>query len=117
MTLWTNYKKFAKTIFIMRPLTQIARQIKQALLEPENEYRTVLPAYERTEEPTERTVGGRLAYSYVYHTTVDGVKITTMQTLFTRDSKIYSFTYTALDENFALHLDDVNAMLDAFTFR
>ena len=103
------------TVSFLNPSESIS--IQDYFTRCENEYRTVLPAYERTEEPTERTVGGRLAYSYVYHTTVDGVKITTMQTLFTRDSKIYSFTYTALDENFALHLDDVNAMLDAFTFR
>ncbi len=91
--------------------------VKDYFLKLEGDYKTTIPSYERTEEPTERTVSGRTAYSYTYRATVDGVEFTVMQTLFTRDGKIYFFTYTALSENFALHLDDVNTMLDAFTFR
>ncbi|MBQ9783604.1 MAG: DcrB-related protein [Clostridia bacterium] len=82
----------------------------------EAEYRTTLPGYERLSE-SERTVAERSAYSYTYRTVVDGVEFKIMQTLFAYDSMIYSFTYTARVELFDSHMADVEAMLNAFTFR
>ena len=83
----------------------------------EVEYQINLPGYERADEPTERTVSGRPAYTYTYRTEVDGIEFRVSQTLFGYNEMIYSFTYTALAENYDLHTDDVEAMLNAFTFR
>lgn len=82
----------------------------------EAEYASALPEYKRLSE-AQRTVDGRTAYTYTYSTVVDGVEFRISQTLFQYSDSIYSFTYTALAENFDLHLEDVEAMLDAFTFR
>ncbi len=82
----------------------------------EESYKVSLPDYERISE-AERTVSGRTAFSYTYRVSPDEVDMTIMQTLFIYNEKIYSFTYTALSENFDLHMADVEAMLNAFTFR
>ena len=96
----------------------VSTDIKGYFLSCEETYRATLPGYRRPEgEPVSRKVADRTAYSYTYYVTVDGVELTIMQTLFIYNEMIYSFTYTALSENFALHLADVNAMLDVFTFR
>lgn len=65
----------------------------------------------------EREVGGRRAVSYTYSVSAGGARVHIMQTVFTYRDLIYSFTYTALSESFDAHLDDVENMLDAFTFR
>lgn len=83
----------------------------------EEEYRASLPSYERLAGPAERTVSGRTAYTYVYRSVTDGVEFRIMQTLFAYNEMIYSFTYTALAENYDMHMGDVEAMLNAFTFR
>ncbi len=82
----------------------------------EKTYQAELPGYERLGE-AQRTLAGRTAYSYRYKATVDGVSYTFLQTLCTYNNMIYSFTYTALSENFDLHLAEVEAMMDVFTFR
>ena len=91
--------------------------VKDYFLRCEEEYKTVLPQYERTADATQRTVAERTAYSYTYTVTVEGVSLKIMQTLFTYNQSIYSITYTALADRFDAHLEDVNRMLDAFTFR
>ena len=48
---------------------------------------------------------------------MEGVSVKIMQTLFTYNQSIYSITYTALADRFDAHLEDVNRMLDTFTFR
>ncbi len=83
----------------------------------EEEYRTTLPNYERIDGPIERSVGGRTAYTYTYRSVTDGVEFCVMQTLFAYNEMIYSFTYTALADNYDMHIEDVEAMLDAFSFR
>lgn len=82
----------------------------------EADYITTLPEYERLSS-SERTVDGVSAYTYTYQTVVDGVSFRIMQTLFYYSESVYSLTYTALADNFDLHLEDVESMLDAFTFR
>ncbi len=82
----------------------------------EADYTATLPAYKRLSE-AQRTVDGLSAYTYTYSTTVDGVEFRIMQTLFYYSDAVYSFTYTALADNFDLHMEDVEAMLNAFTFR
>ena len=97
-------------------LPSVSISVQDYFTQCENQYKTTLPSYERVSQ-SERTVAERSAYSYTYRTTVEGVEFTVMQTLFAYNGSIYSITYTALSENFALHLADVEAMLTAFTFR
>ena len=82
----------------------------------EKEYKDALEGYEiiLTEE---RTVAQRQAVSYTYKATVGGVELRLMQTVLVYNGMVYSITYTALDDSFDAHTDDVNAMLDAFIFR
>lgn len=82
----------------------------------EDEYEDVLPEYEFTSS-TERTVADRDAVSYVYTATVKGVKVRIMQTVYDYNGIMYSFTYTAREDRFDAHIDDVEDMLDAFRFR
>ena len=103
------------TVTSYTPSTSISVQEYFTLCE--EEFRTTLPSYERISGPAERTVGGRVAYTYVYRTVADGVEFCIMQTLFAYNEMIYSFTYTALAENYDMHMEDVEAMLSAFAFR
>lgn len=82
----------------------------------EDEYEDVLPEYAFVESE-ERVVGERDAISYVYTARAGGVDVKIMQTVYEYNAMIYSFTYTALEDRFDAHLDDVEAMLNAFRFR
>ncbi len=91
--------------------------VKDYFLLCEESYKNELPEYSRDAEPAERKVGGRTAYSYTYSVKVGGSDIKIMQTLFAYDSCFYTITYTARTEDFEEHMNDVNAILDAFKFR
>lgn len=82
----------------------------------EDEYEDILPEYTLVDS-SERTVGEREAISYVYTAKVGGTSVKIMQTVYEYNALIYSFTYTALEDRFDAHLEDVEAMLDAFRFR
>ena len=82
----------------------------------EKDYKISLPEYERLSEE-ECTVADRKAYSYTYRCVVESVEFRIMQTVFTYNEFIYSITYTALDDTFDTHMEDVEAMLSAFRFR
>ena len=90
--------------------------LEDYFLKCEESYKATLPEYERL-ATAERTVSGRTAQSYTYRTRVDGREFTIMQTLCIYNQNVYSITYTALSENFELHREDVEAILNAFTFR
>lgn len=91
--------------------------VKDYFLLCEEGYKKELPEYSRDAEPTERKVGDRTAYSYVYSVKAGGSDIKIMQTLLAYDSCFYTITYTARAEDFEEHMNDVNAILDAFRFR
>lgn len=90
--------------------------IQDYFAECEKEYQKLFSDYERLSEEA-RTVAGRSAYSYTYRLSVDGREMKLMQTLLIYNDMIYSVTYTALSENFDLHLEDVQAILNVFDFR
>ena len=91
--------------------------IDEYFLSCEEKYKTELEGYERVGEPVERKVDGRTAYSYTFRTVAGGRSIKIMQTVFIFDSSFYTVTYTATEDNFDTHLQDVDLMLDAFRFR
>ena len=82
----------------------------------EDEYEEVLPEYTFVSSE-ERVVSERNAISYMYTAKVGGATVKIMQTVYEYNAMIYSFTYTALEDRFDTHLEDVEAMLDAFRFR
>jgi len=82
----------------------------------EEEYKEALPEYELLDS-FERTVSDREAVSFVYTTKVGEADVKIMQTVFEFNSLLYSFTYTALEDSYDAHIDDVDAMLDAFRLR
>lgn len=66
------------------------------------------------------TVGeldGRPAHTYVYRGCVAGKTYRFSQTIAAYRGMVYTLTYTALDENFDLHTDDVAQMIAQFDFR
>ena len=82
----------------------------------EKEYEDTLAGFSLIE--TEKlTVAEKDALSATYRVTYDGVTFCIQQTSFVYRELVYTLTYTALDDVFESHLDDVTAMLDAFCFR
>ena len=72
--------------------------------------------YRRISE-AEITIGGGKALQYEYEYTVGGVTYRYLQVIVGYRSMIYNLTYTALPQNFEANRADVEAMIDAFTFR
>ncbi len=72
--------------------------------------------YQRISE-AEITLGGGKALQYEYEYTVGGVTYRYLQVIFGYKSTIYNLTYTALPQNFEANRADVEAIIDAFTFR
>lgn len=95
---------------------EVSMTAEEYFSECEKEYKDKIEGYTLV-STEERTVGGRDAVSYVYDATVGETRVRVMQTVFVYSDLVYSFTYTALYDSFDVHLDDVEQMLDAFTFR
>jgi len=73
--------------------------------------------YELLSTKTEVDLGGEVATAYTYRYTVGGREFRCMQVIAAHGSMIYSVTYTASPAHFDAHLDEVNAIIDAFAFR
>ncbi len=82
----------------------------------EEKYKTELSGYELLSR-IERKVYDRDAVCFTYKTVYGGKEIKIMQTVFIYNDLAYSITYTAHADRFDAHIDDVNAMLDAFALR
>lgn len=82
----------------------------------EEQYKTELSGYELISR-SERKVYDRNAVCFTYKTVYGGKEIKIMQTVFIYNDLAYSITYTAHADRFDAHIDDVNAMLDAFVLR
>lgn len=62
-------------------------------------------------------LGGEVATAYTYRYVIGGREYRCMQVIAAHGSMIYSLTYTASPAYFDAHLDEVNAIVDAFVFR
>ena len=62
-------------------------------------------------------MGGFDAYAVEYTTEIAGFDYQVKQVFITTSTMIYIFTYTSDAEHYALHLDDVNAMIEVFEFK
>ena len=65
----------------------------------------------------ETKLGGRDATAYIYTYKIGDKIYQYKQIIAVYRSMLYSMTYTSVPENFEAHLDDVNAMVEAFAFR
>ena len=63
------------------------------------------------------TVANKDAIKYSYSAEYGGVRFTVMQTVFVYNDRVYSITYTAPEDTFSSHTDNVEKILDAFRFR
>lgn len=79
-------------------------------------YEDDLLGYELLSEDDCR-MAGRSAKDYTYTASYDGVDYKLRQVIFSDGTVIYSLTYTALADRFDAHAEDVEAMIEAFTFR
>lgn len=66
---------------------------------------------------TDTRMGELNAKSYVFTATMGGVKYKVMQTICLKGAMFYTLTYTALEESFDAHLDDVQKMTENFEVR
>ncbi len=62
-------------------------------------------------------LGGSAAMRYEYLYTVGGVQYRYLQVITAYRGMFYNLTYAALPQNYQAHLDDVNAIIEAFSFR
>ena len=62
-------------------------------------------------------MGGFDAFAVEYTTEIGNLDYHIKQVFMTTSTMIYIFTYTSDAENYALHLDDVNAMIEVFEFK
>ncbi len=92
---------------------------------PDMEYSAIQNGAETTGDTTEISdnfvpvtmlLDGLPANKYIYTATVTGVKYQYMQVICTRGGIAYLFTYTSIPQNFDIHLDDVNRILENFRF-
>ena len=89
----------------------------QYYAEVEEIYKKQIQGYELLSVSEERKVGGRTALSYTFKAVYDGVEVRVMQTVLVYNQHAYSITYTALADSFDTHMNDVNRILDSFSFR
>ncbi len=83
----------------------------------EKYYKDALNDYTPTAEPSESTMGGKKATVYEYTYSLGGVTYKCRQTVCVYSYMIVVMTYTALPENYDAHLDEVEQMQGALTFR
>ncbi len=83
----------------------------------EKHYRATLEGYTLVGEPTESKIGNRNATVYEYTYSVGGVTYKCRQAVCVYSYMVVVMTYTALPENYDAHMEDVEAMQAAMTFR
>ena len=104
-------------VTVMSFVPESSMTINDYFIKCESEYKNEFSDYVREGEGVERKVDGKVAYSYTFTLTAEGRSIKIMQTVFVHDSSFYTITYTALAENFDVHVEDVEKIIGAFRFR
>jgi hypothetical protein len=66
--------------------------------------------------PVSAVLGGSAANKYIYTASVTGTTYKYMQLICIRNGYAYIFTYTALPEKFDSHLEDVERIIEYFSF-
>ena len=68
------------------------------------------------EAPTTTTLSGEAANKYVYTATVTGTQYKFMQVVAIREMTVYVITYTSTPEAYDTNMEDVEKILDNFSF-
>ena len=68
------------------------------------------------EAPTTTTLSGEAANKYVYTASVTGTQYKFMQIVCIREMTVYVITYTSTPEGFDTNMEDVEKILDHFSF-
>lgn len=82
-----------------------------------SEVNTIATEFEVIKEKEAKTVGGKNAVQYIYKMKVGEVKYQVQQILVAYSNIMYVITYTAEEESFALHTEDVQIIIDEFKFK
>lgn len=82
----------------------------------EAEYQTSFQGYSFVSSET-TLLGGRKAGKYTFDLTVGTEQVRMMQVIAAYDSMFYIFTYTSAPETFDSHAEEVQTIVDNFTFR
>lgn len=83
----------------------------------EKYYKDALRDYALTAEPREETMGGKRATVYEYTYTLGGETYRCRQAVCVYSYMLVVMTYTALPENYDAHIEEVEQMQGALTFR
>lgn len=85
----------------------------------EKDYKSTLTNYTLISPAggTETTVSDIAAYEFVFTAELMGEAYKYSQTVFLKDSRFYTITYTALPDSYDLHLAELALMKTHFTFR
>ncbi len=102
------------TVTSFSPETQIT--LAEYILSCEDLYAKSLSGYELIDK-TETTVDAKEAFAVNFKTAYDGYAIKTRQYFVTYSGLFYTITYTATEENFELHLADLEKIVTEFDFR
>ncbi len=92
--------------------TTVAQFVEKNKEDLENTYSDI----EYITEPSNIELGGYAAVKMVYTATVTGTSYQFMQVCTVANATVYIFTYTALPDAFDSHADEVQSMLDNFSF-
>ncbi len=82
----------------------------------ETEKLTYSQSNDRMGNPVSTVLGGTAAQKYYYTATVTGTAVEYMQVIAIRGGIAYIFTYTAVPTNFDTHIENVEKMLENFSF-
>ncbi|MBO5275349.1 MAG: hypothetical protein IJA85_05045 [Clostridia bacterium] len=72
---------------------------------------------EMIEEGTDMLMGGQAAKRYIYTATMLDMKYRFMQIAAIKGGYVYLFTYTSTDDLYESHIDDVNSIVEHFSFK
>ena len=82
----------------------------------EKKYKEVFSSY-KLDSTESIKMDGSDAKKYTYTIVVGGIEYKQMQAIVVRGAVFYTLTYTALPENFDLHIGDVEKMIEVFDIR
>ncbi len=72
---------------------------------------------EMVEEGTDMLLGGQAAKRYIYTATMLDMNYRFMQVAAIKGGYVYLFTYTSTDGLYESHIDDVNSIIEHFSFK
>lgn len=84
--------------------------------EASGDYQKELDEFATVGEPEAAILGGLKAQKYVFTAKIGKIEYKYMQVIAYYSGYFYIFTYTAEAEYYDAHLEDVNSMIEAFSF-